>query len=241
MDNKEKLSGSQNNGEVDANSGNQSLNSGTKTGISAKQKVKTKRRRKPNTEKAITVQIVLAIISAITAIVIALLGFPPLIQWLQPEPSPTLVFTATSSPAPTETVVPVTETSSPTASPSPTSTVTITVTASETITLTPAPALIVFIENDRSAGRPPLTVNFDARDSYLIASDGQQYYCRNGACNYTWKVVSDGQKLEKSQLNSSGKFQYTFGKRGRYLISVWICRGKDAVNCGGNGIYIEIG
>ena len=241
MDDKEKPLEGQNNARTVATPEDQSLDSVAKTEISAKQKVKTKRRKKLNSEKAITVQIVLAIISAVTAIIIALLSFPPLIQRLQPEPSSTLAFTSTSSPDPTNTPIPVTETSSPTVSPSSTNTITITVAPLETITLTPAPALIVFIENDRSAGRPPLTVNFDARDSYLIASDGQQYPCRNGTCNYTWKVVSDGQKLEKSQLNSSGKFQYTFGKRGKYLISVWICRGKDAINCGGNGIYIEVG
>ena len=158
-----------------------------------------------------------------------------------PDPTPTSTPIATSSPVLTDTPIPLTQTLSPTVSPSSTSTIAITATAVETITLTPAPALIVLLENDRAAGRPPLTVNFDARDSYLIASDGQQYPCKYGACNYTWKVVFEGQKLEKSQLNSSGKFQYTFGKRGKYLISVWICRGKDAVNCGGNGIFIEVG
>ena len=229
MDNKEKPLEGKNNGGTPARN----------TARNNRRRVSTRRRISTAAWNSIA-QIAIAIIGVIGTITVAWLSY----QANQHPPTEIPVaasIIATSSPAPTKTPIPVTETSPPIASPSSTSTITITVTAIETITLTPAPILIAFIDNDRSAGRPPLTVNFDARDSYLIASDGQQYPCRNGSCNYTWKVVSDGQKLEKSQLNSSGKFQYTFGKRGKYLISVWICRGKDAVNCGGNGIYIEVG
>jgi len=241
MEPKEKSLNNENNGGTGVTPQDKSLSMESNGGKPAKNEVKTKRSR-PKRKKGLKPAEWVAFIGALAPIVIAIINSQAIIDRLfTPDTTPTFTSTPTSSPAPTDTPIPVTETSSPTVAPSSTSTITITITPSETITLTPAPALIVRLENDKSAGRPPLTVNFDARDSYLIASDGQQYPCKYGACNYTWKVVLDGQQLEKSQPNSSGKFQYTFGKRGRYLISVWICRGKDAVNCGGNGIFIEVG
>ena len=181
-----------------------------------------------------------AIIGATATITAALI--PIVNAMLQNSPIPTLVLTSTVSPMPSVTdTLTVLPTYIPSLTVSPTLTNTITVAPSDTPTITPKPNLIVLVAYDRSAGRPPLKVNFDARDSYLIDSDGQQLRCRSGACYYTWKVILNGRQLDDPATDTSGRFQYVFGKRGTFLVTVWICRGKDRVDCGGDGIYIVVG
>jgi hypothetical protein len=118
--------------------------------------------------------------------------------------------------------------------------VTETAAPSETITASPKPALIVILEASRTSGRAPLTVKLDARASYLTDYGGQTYVCRNGACYYTWKVYENGQQIGRSVTNSGGTFDYRFGRRGNYVITVWVCRGRDRVDCGGSGAQIIV-
>jgi hypothetical protein len=108
------------------------------------------------------------------------------------------------------------------------------------MTLIPQPKLIVLLQANKTSGRRPLAVKVDARESYLTDFDGQTYVCRNGACYYTWKVYSNGQQVGKSVTDSGGTFDYTFGKQGTYMITVWICRGRDGVDCGGSGVQIIV-
>jgi len=108
------------------------------------------------------------------------------------------------------------------------------------MTLIPQPKLIVLLQANKTSGRRPLTVKLDARESYLTDYDGQTYVCRNGACYYTWKVYSNGQPMGKSVTDSGGTFDYTFGKEGTYMITVWICRGRDGADCGGSGTQIIV-
>jgi hypothetical protein len=192
--------------------------------------------------KNLNPQITAAIITAIAAIIVALPTLLPFISSKLSTPPPTLAPIATLSPTPfiTSTSIIPTDTQSPTILPSFTSALTATAVSSETMTLIPQPKLIVLLEVDKTSGRKPLTVKLDARASYLTDSDGQTYVCRNGACYYTWKVYSGGQQLGKSVTDSGGTFDYTFGKQGTYMITVWICRGKDGADCGGSGAQIVV-
>ena len=190
-----------------------------------------------------------AIITGITGILIALFSFPPFIALFQREetPIPVAAFSETplftSSPEALYTDTPVftlTETASFTPLPSLTSTSTITPIPSETATLPPQPILIVKLEANKTSGKAPLPVKLDARASYMTELDGQTYVCRNGPCYYTWKVYSNGQQIGKSVTGSGGTFDYKFNKKGIYTITVWVCRGRDGVDCAGSGMQIVV-
>jgi hypothetical protein len=232
---KEKLSS---NGQGDDKQGNKpaqgAQNNGAKSGTPAKSKIKTRQRKK----KEIKPEVWVAIISAIATIIGALIGY----KSNHPEPTPTPIPTSTimpsSTPFFTTTSIVFTDTPSPTILPSLTSTISTTVVPPETMTLMPQPKLIVLLTANKSSGHAPLKVKIDARESYLTAYDGQKYVCRNGPCNYIWKVYFNEQQVGKSENNSGGTFDYTFGKRGTYKVTVWVCRGRDKVDCGGGGIQI---
>lgn len=246
MDNKEKLSGSEDKDEKGVKpEENPSINE-IKSGASAKKERKTKKR---NNKKAIRPEVIIAAITAvatiITTTIVALPSLLPYFASIQPSPTPT--FTSTSSPTPfiADTFTPVftdtpTFVAPPLSTSTSTSTATITVTPPAPITPTPAPILIIQLSYDKSAGRSPLTVKFDARESYLLDSDRKQHPCKYGSCNFTWKVILDNRQLSKSTVDSSGRLQYTFEKPGRFLIALWVCR-KDVGICAGAGVYILVG
>ncbi len=196
---------------------------------------RAKRRRKSR----ITPQLksLITFITAITPIIVAWLSY----QASLPKPTPTVIIPSTPIPSSTpffaDTSIVFTDTPSPTILPSLTSTIPTTVVPSETITLLPQPKLIVLLTTNKSTGNTPLKVKMDARESYLTAYDGQKYVCRNGPCSYTWKIYFNDQQVGKAD-NSGGTFDYTFGKRGTYKVTVWVCRGRDKVDCGGGGIQI---
>lgn len=200
---------------------------------------------KPEIWVAIT-QIVLAIITAITTITVALLSFQPLLNWLQPDPTPTFTTVPTSSSIPiiTNTPIPSFIAEPPTALITPiltyTPTVYITLTDIATIEPSPAPVFIVHLGADQTSGRRPLTVKFDARDSIFHESNGTQISCRSGACYYSWRVYSNGQPIGRAETNESGRFEYTFRDKGTYTVTVYVCRGQDRKDCGGNGIIIVV-
>jgi hypothetical protein len=204
-----------------------------------KRKATSKNKLEPAAWSTIA-QIGVAIIGLIGTITVAWFSF----KSNHPEPAPILILTSTTMPSSTpffaDTSIGLTDRPSPTILPSFTSTTPTTAVPSETITLMPQPKLIVRLEIDRTSGKKPLTVKLDARESYLTDYDGQIYICRNGACYYTWKVYSNGQQIGKSVTDSGGKFDYTFGKQGTYTITVWICRGRDGVDCDGSGTQIIV-
>jgi hypothetical protein len=98
--------------------------------------------------------------------------------------------------------------------------------------------MYVRVYADRTTGKAPLRVKLDARDSFLRAPGGEIYGCKSGACNYTWGVYSGGQRIGKPEYNSTGTFQYNFGKKGSYFITVIVCRGSGSSDCNGGGVQI---
>jgi hypothetical protein len=184
-------------------------------------------------------QIGVALIGLIGTITVAWFSYKS--NHPDPLPIPTFTPTALLSPTPVFTDEPIrlTDMPSPVSLPSLTSTPYITVPPTETATieLSPAPKLIVLLTANKSAGNKPLKVKMDARESYLTTYDGQKYVCRNGPCSYSWRVYFNDQQVGKAD-NSRGTFDYTFGKRGTYKVTVWICRGQDKVDCGSGAIQI---
>jgi hypothetical protein len=207
------------------------------------------RKRKANSRKKLELaawstiaQIGVAIIGLIGTITVAWFSY----KSSHPEPAPTqtLAPAALLSPTSLFTAIPVvlTNTPSPAVLPSLTFTLNATFSPTETATTEPssAPKLMALLVANKTSGKAPLKVKFDARESYLTEYGGQTFVCRNGACYYTWKVYSGGQQLGKSATDSGGTFDYTFGKQGTYMVTVWICRGRDGVDCGGSGAQIIV-
>jgi hypothetical protein len=231
---------------------------GRKNAIPAKQDVKTKKSKgkgnkeikpeeKPSnhdtqSKKGIEPQILVALIGTLGTFAIALLSFPPLIARLQPNPTPTFTSTATTffiTDTPTATQ---TSTSTPTLFPSPTVTDTPTSSVTPSVTMEPSQTIDVFVVlvANRNTGRPPLNIRLDARDSYLLEPDGTRLSCRGGPCFYTWIVYSGGQQIGRSEDNSSGTFEYIFGQKGTYTVTVLVCRGRERNDCAGSGAQIIV-
>lgn len=241
MDNDRNPLDSQNNGGTDVKPEDKSLSRESNGGKSAKKEVKTKR-RKARSKQGIKLNVLIPLIIAITPIIVALFSFPPFIAWLQPDPtatstaisSPTLFITDTPTLSITDTLIPL-------ITPSITGTPTISVTPTDIpATVTPAAKMEVYLYADKTSGKKPLRIKFDARDSYLREPNGTKFPCRGGPCDYTWKVYSNGTQLGKSATDAGGTFEYSFGDRGVYLVTVYICRGRDKLDCGGAGIQIEV-
>lgn len=209
---------------------------------------KTKKRSQK--KKQINPTIATLIVAAIGALATIIAALIPIYAPPKPQRSPMPTVSATTNPSWMTVMI---ETNTPlftdtpifyTDTPSPTILSSLTSTApllpSETITPSPTPKLIVLLTANKTSGHAPLKAKFDARQSYLTAYDGQRYVCRYGPCNYVWKVYSNEEPLGKAKNGSSGTFDYTFGKRGIYKVTVWICRGPDAVDCGGGSIQITV-
>jgi hypothetical protein len=195
-------------------------------------------------KKGIEATIVVALIGAISAIVIALINSQTIMSWLlrptsTPSMVPTPVASTISQTFPSETPIRVidlpliTNTPQPTVTPSPTLPP---VTETPTLVL----GMHVRLYADKTSGKAPLRVKLDARDSFLQAPGGQIYGCKSGACNYSWEVYSGGQKIGRTERNSSGTFQYTFGQKGLYFITVVVCRGQENTDCNGSGAQFEV-
>ena len=203
-----------------------------------KKQVKSKRQ----SNEAARAQIVAAVIGLIGTIILGLFTYQASLP--KPTPIPIIPPAATPSFIQTITELPPTFTELPpptnTFTPSATSTVFVTPTPTETITPIPQPKLIVLLTATKTSGRAPLKVKFDARETYLTDYSGQRFVCRNGTCYYTWKVYSNGQQIGKSVTDSGGTFDYIFTKQGTYMITVWICRGKNGIDCGGTGAQIMV-
>jgi hypothetical protein len=220
--------------------GETSQESKTQREAQAKSPTKPRAKRKRKVKPEVLITLITALITAITTIVVAWINAP------KDKPAPTPTFTATPTSVATQifTNIPVsfTDMPLPTGLPSWTNTPLVfpTTTSAETVTLLPRPKLIVKLEVNQTSGRKPLTVKLDARQSYLTDYGGQTYVCHNGACYYTWKVYSGGQQVGRSVTDSGGTFDYTFGKQGTYMVTVWVCRGRDGVDCASSGAQIIV-
>lgn len=183
-----------------------------------------------------TAPIWVAVITGVVSLLLAIFAFPPFQKLFDPKPTttptvpPTLIVAATNSPVPEPT-------------PTPTFTFTPTEALEPSPTFTQTPALPIGMQvkltANQTSGRPPLTVKLDARDSYLRAENGEIFSCRKGACSYVWYVYLNGQEFIKP-LETRGTFEYTFDKKGTYLISVYICHGAVSPICGSGSTPIIV-
>lgn len=191
------------------------------------------------------VQIWLAIISGLVAIILALLAFPPFQRLFEPKPTPTPIstieptFTAsitgtstsTAEPTPTETHTPI-----------PTETFTLappTETATNMFTSTPMlpSGIQVILRANQTNGNAPLRVRLDARESYLRNETGSILPC--GPCNYTWQI-RQGANIIFGPERTQGTLEFTFVAKGSYFVSVFVCRSSSTTNCGSSGTPIEV-
>lgn len=178
---------------------------------------------KPEPERS-NAMIWVAVIGGMVSIVLAVLGFPPLINYLNTKWNsiPTLIPTPALSPIPsesptienlpnlifTETLTPfLTETPSSVASPNETGVM---------------KAQIVYFYG---TGKAPLQGTFKADSSFVSYSDGTSLDCAfKNVCSFTWDVRLDG-KTVYGPIAGESAFSYTFQKRGNYMVVVYVCRG----------------
>jgi hypothetical protein len=200
-------------------------------------------RSQGSNKKGVDPTVLVALIGAISAILIALVNSEKIVGWFIPSTSTPVVETspissATNTTASLTVTLPGTNTVETTVIP----TLTSTMTASPSLTETPSLfiGMHVRLYADRTTGKAPLRVRLDARDSFLRAPGGVIYGCKSGACVYTWEVYSGGQRIGKPAENSSGTFQYTFRKRGLYFITVVVCRGGGSADCNGSGAQFDV-
>ena len=204
-------------------------------------KTNTSEEKKQGTERAAFVPLWVAVVTGIVTITVALIGSPLFEKWLEPKPTPSPTFTASVSASP------------PTGSFSPTSTETILPVLTPSLEVIPpatvAPNLpsptssetaimYVSIAANRTSGEAPLTVKFDARDSYVVAPDGTRFECRKGACRYTWHIFLNGQAFATPDT-TGGTLEFRFQNKGTYSVSVYICHGSKSPTCG-NGATLVI-
>lgn len=191
--------------------------------------------------------VMVAIIGLIGTLISQLFDFGPFLS-LFATTTPTLIRinspmaddTPTKTPAfvfsePTNTF-----TSPPTESPSFTVTATEIPPATWTVTPTPPVGMDVQLITDITSGSSPLTVNFDARGSFLRDANGMIYKCGGGPCNYTWYVYKDGNLAYQSDRGGNGTFKYKFGRSGDYRVIVRVCRGQADSDCAYDGEGISV-
>lgn len=192
-------------------------------------------------KKGTETQVWIALIGALSAIIIAIINSQTIVGWiLRPTATPTATVSTPLTDTPISVVLPVVTNTLPVSTDTlaaiePTLTLTI---ATETPSL--PIGMHVRLYADRTSGKALLEVRLDARDSFLRAPGGEIYGCKSGACNYTWQVYAGGQRVGKPEENSTGTFRYRFGRKGSYVITVWVCRGGGSSDCNGSGAQFEV-
>lgn len=200
-------------------------------------------RSRNHDNRVIDPTVLVALIGAVSAILIALINSERIVNWLvgptvTPAVTPSILPAFTDTPfSPTLTS---TNTNAVTATDIPTQTQTMAALPSATETPSLYIGMHVRLYADRTSGKAPLRVRLDARDSFLRAPGGEIYGCKSGACVYTWEVYTGGQRIGQPLDNSSGTFQYTFGQRGLYFVTVVVCRGGGSSDCNGSGAQFDV-
>ena len=195
------------------------------------------------------VTIRVAIISLAGTIITLLFTFPPFHRLFEPRPTTTW----TSATALDVTITPsyiaticntstiesaFTETRNPTSSDTPIPALPI---ETMTATFTPIPGLPtgmqVVLYANLTSGKAPLPVKLDARSSYFRDSTGAVFPC--GACNYTWQI-RQGSEMIYGPEKGQGTFEFRFGAKGTYFVSVFVCRSNSTTDCGGSGSLVVV-
>lgn len=195
-------------------------------------------KREPDNEKRrVDPTVLVALIGTIGAIIVALLNSPLLEKLFLPAPTPTLTMTVSpntpwlleySTHAPI--VVQVTRTWETPAAPP-----TLTPTAGST----PATAgqMFVALQSSLDEGKAPLKVNFDARSAYVKLADGSLSDCgTNRFCSYEFTIQCESNFVTKVN-NTDGLLSYTFGSKGKYFVTVYVCRGEA---CAADGLTVNV-
>jgi hypothetical protein len=88
---------------------------------------------------------------------------------------------------------------------------------------------------DRSSGKPPVFVKFDARSSFFRDSNGIIYKCQSNKCNYTWYIYLNGNLVNAPGHTTEGTLTFKFTKKGAYHIIVNVCRDSGDSDCASDG------
>lgn len=186
---------------------------------------KHQRKRKSSSDKNATLWV--AVISGIVSITLAIIAFPPLVTYINskwnatqiPQPTFTPFVSASETPSYVSTNTPehtLTFTASPIAIDTPTAT-------SESTGGT----MNAQITYNYSAGNAPLHVTFNAHSSYVSYPDGTKEECKfTNVCTYQWDVREKNGSVIFGPVQDKAEFSYTFGKKGEYVVVVYVCRGN---------------
>jgi len=210
------------------------------------------------TPRKSTSGVLIAIISAITTIVVAYINRdpkePPNINITATQAMFTqteaFIMIPTETPDATATIVSPTDTLQPT--PTLTATSSNTPTATLTHTFTPRPTnsftatlppnsdqMTASLVTNLSGGSSPAPVNisFDARNSVAQFANGGSEVCGNTSlCSFAFSIREGSQQVY-SENNNSGRITYKFTNSGRYTVVVNVCRGNA---CDFTAITFEI-
>lgn len=202
----------------------------------------SKKNKKNSHQSGIDSGVLIAIIGLISAIVLALINYPPFQKWWDTKLNPT----ATSIPPATEIII-IEISETPTLMAGFTSTPAIietpTVNLINTVTLTPITQQVMHAKLSTNAydGKAPLVATFNAYDSFVEIVGGEDLYCTNhNACQYTWDVRLNGKTIF-GPTSGEGTFTYRFENRGEYTVVVNVCRGKGSGQiCGYSAVVIKL-
>ena len=165
--------------------------------------------------------VLVAVVSALATLTVAILGFPPLAEWyrgrLPPTPttvaSPTPII-ATFIPPYQVPVPPATETPSPSRTP---------------VASVVSPTQVMWVKVDldvqpRYDGKVPFRVTFNLQSSKFHLANGDDVYCRNvNTCQYSWKIYRNNVFIQEFN-NADGILVYTFTAHGTYIVKVEVCQ-----------------
>lgn len=176
-----------------------------------------------------TAGIVIAIISCVSAVLVALLNSPLIPRLVPPTSTPALV-----SETPVSTLIPLATAEIPFAETTPPSTETPT----QVPTVEPAAStMTVILTASLTEGGSPLPVNFNARDTFVQFADGSVLACGTTSfCTYTWAVYRN-QKQVVAPFQGAGTFSYTFSGKGQYSVTVYVCR---TTICADDGVVVTV-
>ena len=205
-------------------------------------KKKPKRHEEENTTSKTeknNASIWVAIITGVVSITLGILGFPPLVTYLNaqwnntPTPQPTEAIFLVPSETPVFSILTI-------ATPQETNIVTPTITTTPTSTFEPISGVMnAQISYNYSTGNAPLNVSFNAHASYVSYPDGQKVECQfENVCTYTWDVRTKEGKTISSPTGGPAEFSYTFSKKGEYMVVVYVCRG-DVCNFSAANIVVK--
>jgi hypothetical protein len=181
----------------------------------------------------VNVAITVALIGMVGTVLVAMFDSSIIERLLFPTPAPSSTPTVYVSETPTV-AQPVPASETPVIIPA--DTLAPTITASPTQQAAEQKMTVVFFGNPLD-GKGPMRVNFNARESFVTLPDSSSIACgTTRLCHYTFKILLDGKVVEEDE-NTDGLYSYVFGKRGQYIVTVYVCRDET---CGGSRVMVNV-